>query len=109
MSGENFPNGEKCPGCDRVYGHTPDCRVAKFIEAAVQQALRGPVFTPEQVYNLNQYQIRGEFHPFTCGSGHRTEHPDKEGILVATIYGWICPYCDYRQDWAHGFMKEPRP
>lgn len=24
--------------------------------------------------------------------------------LVATINGWICPTCDYTQDWAHEFM-----
>jgi hypothetical protein len=62
------------------------------------------VFTPEEVYSLNGYQNAGVMHPFTCGGGHRTEHPDGEGLLVATVYGWVCPYCDYRQDWAHPFM-----
>ena len=23
--------------------------------------------------------------------------------LVATVNGWICPTCDYTQDWAHAF------
>ena len=62
------------------------------------------VFTPEEVHSLNDYQNSGVMHPFTCGSGHRTEHPDGEGILVATTKGWVCPYCDFRQDWAHVWM-----
>lgn len=62
------------------------------------------IFTPEQVFWLNEGQHNKYRHPFTCGSGNRTEHPDREGILVATIYGWICPYCDYHQDWAHDWM-----
>lgn len=54
------------------------------------------VFTPEQVTALNEYQAEGTTHPFTCAHGH--------GTLVATVRGWICPYCDYTQDWAHDFM-----
>ena len=64
------------------------------------------VFTPEEVHSLNDYQNSGVMHPFTCGSGHRTEHPDGEGILVATTKGWVCPYCDFRQDWAHVWMTD---
>jgi len=26
--------------------------------------------------------------------------------LIATESGWICPVCDYKQDWAHNFMTE---
>lgn len=63
------------------------------------------VFTPQEVHSLNEYQNHGVMHPFTCGGGQRTEHPDGEGILMATTQGWVCPYCDYRQDWAHESMK----
>lgn len=65
------------------------------------------VFTPEEVSNLNEYQQAGVMHPFTCGSGNRTDehHLDGEGMLVATEDGWICPYCPYTQSWAHEFMK----
>jgi len=57
------------------------------------------IWTHEQVHNLNEYQVAGVMHPFTCGN----EHPgDKE--LVATVRGWICTGCDYTQDWAHSFM-----
>ena len=64
------------------------------------------VFTPEEVLSLNDYQAAGVMHPFTCGGGRRTEHPDGEGILVATTKGWVCPFCDYRQNWAHVWMKD---
>ena len=76
-------------------------------------------FTPEQVINLNAYQKQGHFHPFTCGSAKRcvekvTHHSHKGDIvwevsttLVATEAGWVCPNCDYTQDWAWGFMGEP--
>jgi hypothetical protein len=64
------------------------------------------VFTPEQVKCLNLYQKEGRMHPFTCGSGNRTDehHLDGEGVLVATEEGWKCPYCPYVQDWAHNWM-----
>ena len=35
------------------------------------------IWTPEQIKNLNEYQNKGQFHPFTCGNGHpllATEH-----------------------------------
>ena len=65
------------------------------------------VFTPEQVVALNNRQNDGNFHPFTCGSGDRCgdSHAKTEGILVATVRGWICPFCDYTQDWAHDSTK----
>lgn len=63
-------------------------------------------FTPDQVKHLNAYQGNSFWHPFTCARRDDTLHPD-EGALVATIGGWICPYCDYRQDWAHQWMTNP--
>lgn len=65
-------------------------------------------FTPEQVAALNQFQRLDWIHPFTCGSGNRTDadHLDGEGVLVATEAGWICPYCDYTQVWAHAMMAD---
>lgn len=64
------------------------------------EIVRAP-FTPEQVEQLNRYQQGGWMHPFTCGVG-TGRHLD----LVATEAGWICPDCDYTQDWAHGFMAD---
>jgi hypothetical protein len=68
-------------------------------------------WTPEQVAALNRFQQGRWMHPFTCGSSRRTDadHKDGEGLLVATEKGWICPFCDYTQDWAHEFMFQPCP
>lgn len=67
------------------------------------------VFTADEVVNLAKHQTAGQFHPFTCanrGDGnHRVAFGDL-GALVPTVRGWICPFCDYTQGWAHGFMKE---
>lgn len=67
-------------------------------------------WTPEQVTTLNRYQRDERFHPFTCGSGNRTDefHAVKvreldlhdAGQLHATVNGWVCPACDYTQPWA---------
>lgn len=65
-------------------------------------------FTPDEVRNLAEYQQAGAMHPFTCpnrGDGnHRNVFGDL-GALVPTVRGWICPFCDYTQDWAHEPMK----
>ena len=58
-------------------------------------------FTPEQVAALNEYQEGGYMHPFTCGTDKCRE------TLVATEAGWVCPACDYTQNWAHSFMGDP--
>lgn len=65
-------------------------------------------WTPEQVAALNEFQRRGQFHPFTCGGDHVPGSP----VLVAREDGWHCsdPYgegCAYRQNWAHSFMAAP--
>lgn len=55
-------------------------------------------WTDEQVKNLNAFQACGFMHPFTCGNDQcRCD-------LTATNAGWVCPRCDYTQDWAHDFM-----
>jgi hypothetical protein len=55
-------------------------------------------FTNQQVELLNQFQGSGKFHSFTCGSDNC------RSILIATTNGWICPNCDYKQNWCHSFM-----
>ena len=73
-------------------------------------------FTPDQVLKLWQHQfgpwrepfdtesdLPSRMHPYTCGN--RANHPvmaGDRGVLVPTVNGWICPFCDYKQDWAHG-------
>lgn len=62
------------------------------------------LWTDEQVENLNKYQKAGAFHPFTCGNNGMPGYHAGQSDLVATKAGWICPLCDYTQDWAHEFM-----
>jgi hypothetical protein len=69
-------------------------------EEAMTEHLKTP-WTEQQVAALNEYQRSGRFHPFTCG------HDSTHDALVATPEGWVCPDCDYRQDWAHAFMADP--
>lgn len=67
------------------------------------------IFTPDEVVDLNDYQVRGHMHPFTCpnrGDGGHREFNGDLGALVATVRGWVCPFCEYTQDWAHGHMKQ---
>lgn len=69
------------------------------------------IFTPEQVEKLAYNQTAGTLHPFTCpnrGDGKHTEAYGDRGALVATVRGWICPFCDYTQDWAHSFMLDAK-
>lgn len=69
--------------------------------------IRRHPWTQETVDALNERQKSGTVHPYTCG-GNRTDaaHLDGEGVLVATVNGWMCPYCDYRQDWFHEDQHE---
>jgi len=72
----------------------------------------------EQVAGLNAWQACGWVHPFTCGSGDRSdarhsayqaEHGGDLGQLVAGPDGWVCPACGYRQTWANDFMAKGAP
>ncbi len=66
---------------------------------------------PQEFVNLRNDVQRFcyEYHPYTCGGNrcdaahvkYAKENGDRdEGLLVATVGGWICPVCDYKQDWA---------
>lgn len=63
-------------------------------------------FTKEQVIVLNQQQKRKDIHPFTCDRKAKEcevyiEPRDysKDGVLIATEQGWICPCGRYKQNW----------
>lgn len=59
-------------------------------------------WSKDQVIALNDWQRLEHVHPFTCGKdGCRAE-------LVATVNGWICPFDDYTQNWAHAFMADQK-
>lgn len=59
-------------------------------------------WTSDQVDRLNRFQRLGYVHEFTCPDAH----DGADRTLVATRAGWICPHCDYRQDWAHAVMLD---
>lgn len=69
-------------------------------------------FSDEQVQSLNEYQVSGVMHPFTCGAcrdalGLLDEHGQfNDRLLTATPKGWTCPTCDYTQDWAWAWMAD---
>jgi hypothetical protein len=51
-----------------------------------------------QVDNLNDFQwMNIEFPPYTCD---RCNGEDEDRALVATTDGWVCPGCNYTQNWA---------
>lgn len=51
---------------------------------------------------LIKYQKSSQVHPYTCGT---TECVTKYGWdfdsthLKPTTEGWVCPLCDYKQNW----------
>jgi hypothetical protein len=52
-------------------------------------------FNPKLVRSLNEYQVAGDFHPYTCPCGE---------TLVATRKGLVCLDCkDFLQNWVHDF------
>ena len=76
-------------------------------------------FSQENIDKLNEQQISGHGHPYTC-SGHGIKeckreqsyedrrngkeveyNNENEGVLIATERGWICPCGKYTQDWFH--------
>ena len=59
-------------------------------------------WTAEQVYALDTFQTADYIHPFTCVE----DHPGCDRRLIPTQDGWICPHCDYTQDWCHDWMLE---
>jgi hypothetical protein len=59
-----------------------------------------PPWAESIVDALNEFQRAGAMHPFTCGQ-------DSHHVLIATRDGWVCPYDDYTQKWAHLSMTWP--
>ncbi|CAG2160795.1 hypothetical protein [Cupriavidus numazuensis] len=71
--------------------------------------IRAP-FTEDQVQKLNENQV-GLGGPvrraFICRSSADHRHGVEggvPGILIATKYGWVCPHCNYKRDWAFAIM-----
>lgn len=58
-------------------------------------------WTEEQVKNLTAFQNNQHVHPYTCGT------EDCRTTLIATVNGWQCPVCGYRQGWALKAAADP--
>jgi hypothetical protein len=65
-------------------------------------------WTKEKIDELNATQKSGKFHPYTCD--RKSEKCEvnisprdytKDGVLIATEEGWICPCGNYRQNLSH--------
>ncbi|MEO9648839.1 MAG: hypothetical protein ABJ360_22635 [Roseobacter sp.] len=57
--------------------------------------------TPDQAKALNEMQVNRSRQPLTCVNRLDGNHRDWNGglgALVATVRGWECPFCDYKQD-----------
>ncbi|MGT2508881.1 hypothetical protein [Cupriavidus basilensis] len=67
-------------------------------------------FTEDQVQNLNENQVGlggPVLRAFTCRNSDDHRHGVEggaPGILIATKYGWVCPHCNYKRDWAFAMM-----
>ncbi len=64
-------------------------------------------FNQEQVNKLNEFQKCGRFHPLTCDRKAKECEVNcnprdfsKDGVLIATEEGWVCPCGKYKQNWA---------
>ena len=56
---------------------------------------------PGIVAHLTREQQRDDRHPYTCPNGSDANHRGVRrdlGVLVPTVRGWICQYCDYTQE-----------
>jgi len=65
-------------------------------------------FTDEKVKELNEYQSSRRMHPYTCDRkapecevNQEPRDRSKDGVLIATKEGWICPCGKYKQNWCH--------
>lgn len=59
-------------------------------------------WSDETIAALAEHQSNGRIHPYTCGN-------DSRHVLKPTRDGWVCPECNYRQNWAHGASDLRRP
>lgn len=62
------------------------------------------IFESGMVQSLFKMQMNAHLHPYTCANRDDGKHlpiGSQLGMLIPTVRGWICPFCDYTQDWAH--------
>lgn len=57
-------------------------------------------WTDEECAAFNESQQRADRHPLTCGNDSR------HAVLIAVPKGYMCPDCDYRQNWNHDDARQ---
>lgn len=57
-------------------------------------------WSDRQVESINGFQKNPYVIPFTCGN------EKCRAVLEAKHFGFVCPNCDYTQDWCHKFMAD---
>ena len=56
------------------------------------------IWHPSKVQELQDNQNNTKSHGYTCPNQGDSDHLfNKHVLLVPTVRGWICPYCDYTQ------------
>ncbi len=62
-------------------------------------------FSQEKIDELNKQQLDNNYHPYTCDRRSKccevNQDKTKNGVLIATTDGWICPCGKYKQNWYH--------
>jgi len=93
ISGNNLPAAEN-ESEQRIWAHN-------FINTLPSSPVKDET---DFIAELNNQQQNGSFHPYTCNRGYKEcevniEPRDylKDGVLLATKYGWICPCGKYTQ------------
>lgn len=76
------------------------CMERAMMRKEMSKKIEAP-WTKQQVEGLQRYQENDFYHEYTCGG------EDCGSTLVPTINGWVCQFCNYKQDWAHAWSSVP--
>jgi hypothetical protein len=66
------------------------------------------IFTKKEIEKLKEHQENPMFHPYTCDRSadicevkQTPRDHTKDGVLIPTENGWVCPCGKYKQNWYH--------
>ncbi len=108
------------PDCGAIYnmqdtilyaGICPKCSILEG-DMVVHDILLDPntiraPFTVDEVMALLEYQTDDKDHPYTCPNKDKDHNVGEGGgILMPSVRGWICLFCDYTQNLAHNVKAE---
>jgi hypothetical protein len=96
--------------------NSPNCKRRGSYETREQKAKgfldKGLDWLKEEVKKLGDQDWQGEdlldWQMANILASREIPYSDgNDGVLIATLNGWVCPCGEYRQDWAHDFMANP--